>query len=303
MPNIISASRRTDIPQFYGDWFEARRKAGYCESRNVFGRSYRISLDREDVLGYLFWTKNSAPFERRLRSLLAEGVPAAVQFTVTGYGPAVEANIPALSVTVPAFRRASSLLPGPAAIQWRYDPIVLSKSFDSDWHRENFRRIASRLEGATRVCNVSFVEPYAKVVRRMGPEIGYRTVIRERHGKVSDRHPALRAAGSEGARLVEELSAVAKEHGIELRGCCNPEYRLPPAQCCGAELFRDYGISAQLEALPAAPSRMFCRCLRVLDIGMDDSCPGGCRYCYVTSAAETAEGNYRRRNVDAVRLR
>jgi hypothetical protein len=159
------------------------------------------------------------------------------------------------------------------------------------------------LEGATRVCNISFIEPYLKVVRRMGRAIAYRTVDIERHRQVPVRHPGLRQSGDEGARLAEDLSGIAKEHGIELRACSNPEYRLPPAQCCGVELFSDYGITGRLEGLPPGPSRVSCRCLRVLDIGMDNTCPGGCRYCYVTNATITAERNYQNHAVDAVRMR
>lgn len=300
---IISASRRTDIPQFYGDWFALRRKAGYCESRNVFGGSCRISLRNEDVAAYLFWSKNTAPFERQIDALLSEGIPVAVQFTLTGYGRSVEANIPGAAVTIPAFQRVSALLPGPAAIQWRYDPIVLSECCGAEWHRRNFRSIASRLEGATRVCNISFIEPYLKVVRRMGRGIAYRTVDIERHRQVPARYPGLRPPGEEGARLADDLSAIAKEHGIELRACSNPECRLPPAQCCGVELFGEYGIAGRLEGYPLAPSRKSCRCLRVWDIGMDNTCPGGCGYCYVTNATIPAERNYRHHDVDAVRLR
>ncbi|HZW36887.1 MAG TPA: DUF1848 family protein [Candidatus Deferrimicrobiaceae bacterium] len=301
--HIVSASRRTDIPQFYGDWFAFRRKAGYCESRNVFGGSYRISLRSEDVAAYLFWSKNTTPFERQIDALLAEGIPVAIQFTLTGYGRSVEAAIPEAPVTIPAFRRVSALLPGPAAIQWRYDPILLSECRGADWHRRNFRRIASRLEGATRVCNISFIEPYLKVVRRMGSGITYRTADIERHRRVSAKYPRLRQPGGEGARLAEDLSAIAKEHGMELRACSNPEYRLPRAQCCGVELFGGYGIAGKLEGSPPGPSRMSCRCLKVLDIGMDNTCPGGCRYCYVTDAPITAERNFQHHAVDAVRMR
>ena len=33
---IISASYKTDIPAFYGEWFINRLKAGYCKGRNAF---------------------------------------------------------------------------------------------------------------------------------------------------------------------------------------------------------------------------------------------------------------------------
>jgi hypothetical protein len=304
VPHIVSASRRTDIPQFFGAWFEARRKAGYCESRNVFGGSYRISLRPEDVTGYLFWTKNSAPFAAQVGALLEEGVPVAFQFTITGYGPPIEANIPGLDVTIPAFRRLSGTIPSPAAIQWRYDPILVSESFGADRHRDNFRRIAAALEGKTRVCNVSFVEPYEKVIRRMRVDgIRYRSFIAERHRQAARKNPGLRRMGEPEAALVWELSEIAREHGIELRSCCDPGLRLPPSSCCGIELFECYGIRDTLRLLPPGPTRKGCRCLKSLDIGMDNTCPGGCAYCYVTNAPESAVGNYRNHSPESVRMR
>jgi hypothetical protein len=60
MKHIISASRRTDIPRYFGPWFTECRRAGVAEYRNVFGGGGRVSLRAEDVLAYLFWTK-SAP--------------------------------------------------------------------------------------------------------------------------------------------------------------------------------------------------------------------------------------------------
>jgi hypothetical protein len=35
-PVIISASRSTDIPAFYSDWFVERLKAGYVKWKNPF---------------------------------------------------------------------------------------------------------------------------------------------------------------------------------------------------------------------------------------------------------------------------
>lgn len=302
-PRIVSASRRTDIPQFFGAWFARRRRDGYCESRNVFGGAYRISLREEDVLAYLFWSKNTEPFEGQLRALRAGRVPVAIQFTLTGYGPGVESGIPGLPATVPAFRRASAMLSGPEAIQWRYDPIVLTSKLDADWHRRNFRAIARGLDGATRVCNVSLVEPYLKVVRRLGPEVAYRPQDVDRHRSVSRGFPGLRRAGPEAVHLVAELRAIAAAHGMELRSCADPGIGLPAARCCGAELFAAYGIAAQLEGLPAGPTRRGCRCLKAVDIGMDNTCPGGCRYCYVTDGTGDAARNRRVPAEDSVRMR
>ena len=60
---IISASYKTDIPAFYGEWFLNRLRAGYCKMVNPYGRQvYRVSLTPPDADGFIFWTKNLGPF-------------------------------------------------------------------------------------------------------------------------------------------------------------------------------------------------------------------------------------------------
>jgi hypothetical protein len=58
---IISASYKTDIPTFYGQWFINRVRAGFCQVYNPYSRkSYRVDLSRGSVDGFIFWTKNIA---------------------------------------------------------------------------------------------------------------------------------------------------------------------------------------------------------------------------------------------------
>jgi len=61
---IISASRRRDIPTFYAPWLMNRIRAGHCVYPNPFAptRFHRVSLHREDVLRFVFWTRHPAPF-------------------------------------------------------------------------------------------------------------------------------------------------------------------------------------------------------------------------------------------------
>ena len=65
---IISASRRTDIPALYADWFFNRLQAGHVLVRNPMNphQISRISLLREDVDGIVFWTKNPVPLTSQL---------------------------------------------------------------------------------------------------------------------------------------------------------------------------------------------------------------------------------------------
>jgi len=66
---IISASYKTDIPTFYSEWFRKRLNAGYCKMVNPYNRqAIRVSLERKDVDGFVFWTKNIGPFFETLRA-------------------------------------------------------------------------------------------------------------------------------------------------------------------------------------------------------------------------------------------
>lgn len=297
MPTLISASRRTDIPRYYGRWFAERRTQGFAEFCNVFGGKGRVSLRNPDVLGYLFWTRYAKPFTDQLRTLHDDGLPYAFQYTITGLGREIEPQAPRRTLAIDDFLRVSRDLPDPTCIQWRYDPIILSARYPTAFHRRNFTELACALEGATRVVNTSVVEPYARTIRRTpDPTIHYRTIDPSRHSAALKRHPGLVQAGKEVRLLLADLAGIAAQHGMELRSCSNPEWPLSPSQCCGVELFAAFGqeVSNAVAALDRAPSRNGCRCLKMVDIGMDNTCVAGCTYCYVVNAHQTAVANRRR---------
>ncbi len=304
---IVSASRRTDIPRYYARWFGERRKAGFAEYRNVFGGKGRVSLRNEDLVGFLFWTRYAHPFRAHLRQLRSEGVPCVFQYTITGYGPPIEPHVVSRERAIDDFRRTSRELPDPSAIEWRYDPILLSERFPPAWHVENFGGIAEGLRGATRVVNTSIVEPYLKTVRRLsGEAVRFRRIDPQRHRTVSRRDPPVAQVGGAAVALLGTLAAIARDHDMVLRVCSNPEYAaFPPARCCGAEIFAPYGaaVAREVQGLPAAPSRSGCRCVRVHDIGMDNTCVAGCAYCYVVTSQARAIANFRRHDPTAPSLR
>lgn len=102
---IISASYKTDIPAFYGTWFLRRLHAGYCKMVNPYGRQvYTVSLTRNEVDGFVFWTKNIGPFLDPLREVQRLGYPFLIQHTITGYPRALERRVLDSTHTVAAFR-------------------------------------------------------------------------------------------------------------------------------------------------------------------------------------------------------
>ena len=59
-PVIVSASRATDIPAFYADWFFNRLDKGYASWRNPFnGKDSYVSFANTHFV--VFWSKNPKP--------------------------------------------------------------------------------------------------------------------------------------------------------------------------------------------------------------------------------------------------
>ena len=63
VPAVISASRRTDIPALYGEWFIERLKAGYCMVQLPYGGGLkRVALDVDSVRAFVLWSKDFHSF-------------------------------------------------------------------------------------------------------------------------------------------------------------------------------------------------------------------------------------------------
>lgn len=155
---IISASRRTDIPAFFGEWMFRRLQAGEVLVRNPVQPKQvgRISLEPEDVDALVFWTRNAAPFFSELSGIAAMGYHSYVLYTLTPYGRLLEPEVCSLEERIEAFRQLSRLI-GSERVLWRYDPVVLADGMDLTWHAEAFDSLARRLAGFTRSCIFSFI--------------------------------------------------------------------------------------------------------------------------------------------------
>ena len=83
-PLIISASRSTDIPAFYGDWFMERLRRGYAKWINPWnGVPLYVSFGNARV--FVFWSKNPEPFLPHLAEMTRLGYEYYVLFTLNDY--------------------------------------------------------------------------------------------------------------------------------------------------------------------------------------------------------------------------
>lgn len=280
---IVSASYRTDIPTFYGEWFLHRLRAGSCRVINPYSRqAYQVSLRREDIDGFVFWTKNVAPFVGALREVRERGFPFVVQHTLNGYPRALETSVVDASRAVDAATRVAAAH-GPRVLVWRYDTVVFSSLTPPDFHRENFGRLAEALRGATDEVVVSFLHLYAKTRRNLDQAA-------TRHA-FTWRDPD----AAEKRELAADLNGIAAANGMRLTLCSQPEYRVDgagEASCIDAHRLADIAGTA----IPARVqgNREHCRCHTSRDIGDYDTCPHGCVYCYAVRSQSLAAERFRR---------
>jgi hypothetical protein len=278
--NVISVSRRTDVPAFHSRWFFRRLQEGFAEYRNPFnGRICRVSLKAEDVRAFVFWTRNPAPMMKGLSLLEEHGTPFYFLYTINGYSRFIESSNPPLDQALNTFRRLARRI-GADRVRWRYDPVFFSREMSAEFHVRNFSKIAEELAGFTEVCIFSFLDLYGKVRRNMKsvPEVfRYQEAGRDAQ-----------------CDLAEKLAGIGERFGIRLLACCEDSLigkRIGKARCVDPDLIGR--IAPSDPALPLRPSREECGCAASRDIGAYDTCPHGCVYCYANASPEAALRRYR----------
>ncbi len=267
---IISASRRTDIPAFYSDWFLNRIKERYVLVPNPYNSKMisRISLDPAVVDCIVFWSKNPAPMLEKLDKL--KNYNYYFQFTLNPYGPDIENHLPTISKRIDTFKRLSDRI-GKEKVIWRYDPVLTNETYTPGFHKEKFAEIAYELKEHTEKCMLGFIDHYQHI----------RTAVSR-----FNIQPLLKAD-------IEEMAMSFKKTvdtcSIQLDTCTVKvdltHLGIPGGLCIDNQLVEriaGYPISVRKDK----NQRDICRCAESIDIGTYESCLNGCIYCYAI------KGNY-----------
>ena len=286
--NIVSASRRTDIPAFYMPWFMNRLRAGFVRYPNPFGGQIcTVSLRPEDVHSIVFWSKNYAQLLPYLDEMAGRGYRFYFHYTITGAPRVLEPHAPDWQQAVQVFRELAEHT-SPRHVLWRFDPILFTDELGTEFYIRRFRDIAAALAGATQRCYFSFAVFYNKVERQLG-----------RKG-IPFRDPTV----DEKQALVKVMADIADKYRIGLYACCQDSLvtgRVQKAHCVDgdllAELFPD-----QPRVTQHRPTRDQCGCVASRDIGMYDTCPYGCTYCYANHSREVALARFRAHNPEGEML-
>jgi hypothetical protein len=290
---IISASRRTDIPAFYSDWFMNRIEAGSCEVPNPFNPKQitKVSLKPEDAEVLVFWTRNPSPLLHGLEELDRRGYRYLFLYTVMDNPRLMDPRCPSWKEAVAMFRTLSDRI-GPERVVWRYDPIVFSNATSPEFHKRAYETISKDLQGYTSHSIMSIVNIYKKARTRL-------TSLREKGMDVT----ACEEEALSG--LMTFMASVARDNGMTLCSCAQERdlaaYGILPGKCIDDGLIRRiFGLEVNQAKDPS--QRKACRCVKSKDIGMYDTCLYGCAYCYATTSFDKAKANCRRHDPESPAL-
>ena len=304
-PVIISASRATDIPAFYGEWFAGRLAAGYLAWTNPFNSQQRQIISFAKTRVIVFWSKNPAPIERYLKQLDERGINYSFTFTVNDYErEGLEQSVPPLGERLATFRRLSERL-GSERVVWRFDPIIVGGPLTPGRILEKIERIGGQLHPYTRKLVISFADlsKYRKVRENL-----------KRSGLSDSEEPGLDAV-RQIARGIQSLNV---NWGLRIASCAEKvdlsAFGIAHNRCIDDDLMgrvfaHDTKLMAFLGRSAAAlfadgdhsanpfkdsSQRESCGCVVSKDIGRYSTCPHHCAYCYANSSFSQADDAWRR---------
>jgi len=280
---IISASRRTDIPAYFSDWFLNRIKEGFVMTRNPRNPKQvrRIDLTPSDVDGIVFWTKNPMPLIKHLAEL--QDYMYYFQFSITPYGKDIEVNVPEKNTEIfSAFKELSNYI-GPDRIIWRYDPILINPKYTIEYHTRAFEKIAKELHSYTHKVIFSFIDVNYRGVKSNINILNLTEISTPMQEK-----------------LAATIAEIARNYGLTIYACAQEldlqKYGIQQGACVDSKLLEQlHGRSLNIKK--DKNQRNNCSCASSVDIGVYNTCLNGCRYCYANYNSGIVAASHKRHDV------
>ena len=319
-PIIISASRSTDIPAFYAKWFINRLRAGYCVWYNPFNQQ-PMYVAFKNCKVVVFWTKNPKPLIPLLKELDKIGIHYYFQFSLNDYEKEdFEPNLPSLKERIDTFKELSKLINKEKVI-WRFDPLIATPMLTPQDLLKKIWSVGNQLKGYTDKLVFSFIDinNYRKVRRNLineSPQFTKETI--EKSEFTTDQM-------NEIAKGLAQIREHWKQEGwkISLATCAEQidleQYNIEHNRCIDGNLMKqifaddnelvyylNYGklpeknllfgdetnlLPKSIEKLKDKGQRKDCGCTISKDIGMYNTCPHFCHYCYANTSRDVVLKN------------
>ena len=273
MKTVISASRRTDIPAFYLDWFIEQIQQGYVDTTNPFNplQKKRVSLLPQDAEWIVFWSRNYHHFIKKRAAF--NNYNLFFHFTILPKSDFEKSAIP-LSSAINQLKALAELY-GQERIIWRYDPLIYWREkgiLQTNHHIQDFEFLCRDIAqtGVNR-CYISFVHPYKKFTDRIHKKFHGRNIVSLTLRKKEE--------------IIKRMIDISARYRIKLYSCSNDELLsikgIEKGHCInGREL--NLFTEKKLVSEAKSPSRPGCGCTKAIDIGsyIQHPCYFGCIYCY-----------------------
>ena len=318
-PVIVSASRSTDIPAFYADWFFDRLKKGYSAWTNPFnGVKGYVSYEKSRFI--VFWSKNPERLLPHLDYLKERNINCYLQYTLNDYDDErLEKNVPKVEERIATFKALVAKM-GKGHVIWRFDPLILTDTIDIDLLLKKIEGVAKELVGYTEKLVFSFADilAYRKVkVNLESSHINYREwTVKEMDEFAARLSEMNKKWGFTIATCGEKIDL--EKYNIAHNRCVDDDLMIQIAwndpalmSFLGVEIHeRDSGLFGDVTVPDEAivldeghyavkkknnkdkGQRQFCGCIVSKDIGEYNTCPHLCEYCYANSSKEAAIRNW-----------
>ncbi len=320
-PVIVSASRSTDIPAFYAEWFFHRLQKGYSAWTNPFNgvKSY-VSYEKTRFV--VFWSKNPRPLLPFLHILKERNIKCYVQFTLNDYEDEKLEKVPSLSSRIETFKLLVEQL-GKGSVIWRFDPMILTDDISvkdllgkvqnigdqlKDYSEklvfsyadiESYRKVKQNLINnhiPYRDWGISQMEEFADKLSSMNRERGWNFLLATCGEKIDiSKYGILHNRCIDGdliTRLAWDDKELMEFMKVKIEDVPAPTLFGEPKLPDGAILLphNHYFISKHKKDQGQRP---FCECMASKDIGEYNTCPHLCEYCYANTTKQLAIENWK----------
>ncbi len=322
---IISASRSTDIPAFYADWFFHRLEVGYSAWTNPFN-GVKSFVSYEKCRFIVFWSKNPKPLLKHLEELKDRNIGCYIQYTLNDYEKEVlEKGVPPLEERIDTFKRLVDKL-GKGHVIWRFDPLILTDQIDIDDLLGKVEHIGDQLFDYTEKLVFSYADIalYKKVKANLEKNhVNYQewTVpqMMEFAHRLSELNPKwhfqlatcgekidLASYSIRHNRCVDDDLMIRFAHhdktlmdflGVEIKTVENSLFGTEPIPDNTLK-FNETQYAIKKKDNHDKGQRQFCGCMVSKDIGEYNTCPHLCEYCYANASKEKAQENYNKHEMN-----